>query len=1014
MNGITLITGDRVVVAGQGHRVEPGPGRQVGFSSQVRGGHLYVIPSDAAPLLAQGVLDRRLFDVTQLLAWRYGDADTPDIPVIEQGITTSLGSSQVRKLSSLGMSAARVSKANAAQTWRTLTGARALVAGRTKLWLDGRRPFLLDDSVKQIGAPQAWEQGLTGKGVTVAVLDTGYDPEHPDLKDAVMQERNFSDEPDMRDNVGHGTHVASIVAGRGEKYRGVAPEASLAIGKVGGPEGPTDSAALAGMEWAAVEVKAKIVNMSFGNSDLPELDPLEQAVNTLSERTGTLFVAGAGNGGPLPSLISPASADAALAVGAVDKQDQLANFSSPGPRLNDHAIKPELTAPGKDITAAAPGGGYQEMSGTSMSTPHVAGAAAILAQRHPDWTGARLKAALIGSAAPAQRATLYQQGAGMVDLVRGLRQQVVAEQGSLWAVFPYNGPGERSATKTITYANTGDSPVTLDLSHDSQVLKLSAEHVTVPAAGKASVTLTIDAGGKAPGDYPGTVTARSGDTVIRTLAGAYVEPESYDVTITVLDAQGRPADPRESQVYNARTGAVHLPVFRDGVATVRLPEGDWNVFTEVGLPKLASAVADVPVTIDGGDRQLTVDMRQSKPVTFTLDDPGAENQPGSGFGLSHGQWNFGMTWSGSRVTALHVVPSRQPGLTYTAETTWVNEDVSPGPVVYSLVDRRTGGIPDDPTYHARQQDLAKVTATYRASGVAATGTPHAGARIFDVPGASMIWTVRDIALPATVIHYRTPGLTYESGLKVGDSVIVDGGRQAKPGQTGEVWNAAVTGPSFLLPGGGRTGDSLLFSGVGLFADGGEGRSGSDGAATGSAALARDGHVLATADLTGCSVYESHKCRLHADLPAERGTYSLTASMRRQVPYSALSTGVESVWTFRSGTTTEERPLPLMAVRYRPEGLDDFNRARPGSTTRVPVWVERNPGSTKAEVASIRLELSADDGATWRGVPVTRTGSGWTATPANPRTAGFVSLRAVVTDTAGNRVTQTITRAYAVS
>ncbi|MEV6039548.1 S8 family serine peptidase, partial [Nonomuraea sp. NPDC052116] len=611
-NGVTLITGDRVVVTGQGHRVEPAPGRQVGFSSQVLKGHLYVIPSDAAPLIAQGVLDRRLFDVTQLLAWRYGDADTPDIPVIEQGITTSLGSSQVRRLSSLGMSAARVSKANAAQTWRDLTGARTLVTGRSKLWLDGRRPFLLDESVKQIGAPQAWQQGLTGKGITVAVLDSGYDPDHPDLKEAVTQERNFSDEPDMRDNVGHGTHVASIVAGRGEKYRGVAPEASLAIGKVGGPEGPTDSAALAGMEWAAVEVKAKVVNMSFGEFDLPELDPLEQAVNTLSERTGTLFVAGAGNSGPSPSLFSPASADAALAVGAVDKQGLLADFSSPGPRVNDHAIKPELTAPGVDITAAAPGGGYQEMSGTSMATPHVAGAAAILAQRHPDWTGAQLKAALIGSAAPAQGATLYQQGAGMVDLVRGLRQQVVAEQGTLWASFPYNGTGERSATKTITYANAGDAPVTLDLSDDSQVLKLSADHLTVPAAGKASVTLTIDAGGKAPGDYPGTVTARSGDTVIRTPASAYVEPESYDVTVTVLDAQGRPADPYESQIYNARTGAVHLPVFRNGVATVRLPEGDWNVLTVSALPKLASAVADVPVTIDGVHRQLTVDAHDAK------------------------------------------------------------------------------------------------------------------------------------------------------------------------------------------------------------------------------------------------------------------------------------------------------------------------------------------------------------------------------------------------------------------
>ncbi|MEU0568203.1 S8 family serine peptidase [Nonomuraea sp. NPDC005983] len=183
--------------------------------------------ADAMPLIAQGALDRRLFDVTQLLAWRYGDADRSDIPVLSQGTAGQAafapqGAQGVRQLSSLGMGAARVPKANAAQTWKDLTGggARALVAGRTKLGLDGRRSYSLDQSVKQIGAPQAWDQGLTGKGVTVAVLDSGIDVNHPDLKDAVAQTRNFSDDPDIRDTLGHGTHVASIVAGRGDRVCG--------------------------------------------------------------------------------------------------------------------------------------------------------------------------------------------------------------------------------------------------------------------------------------------------------------------------------------------------------------------------------------------------------------------------------------------------------------------------------------------------------------------------------------------------------------------------------------------------------------------------------------------------------------------------------------------------------------------------------------------------------------------------------------------------------------------------
>ncbi|MEV4167548.1 S8 family serine peptidase [Nonomuraea dietziae] len=993
------------------------------FTSQVLGGHLFVIPSDARTLVTQGVLDRRLFDVTQLLAWGYGDADTPDIPVISQGMGvqafTPQGARQTRQLSSLGMSALRVPKANAGQAWKDLTGegAHTLAAGKAKLWVDGRRSFSLDQSVKQIGAPEAWAQGMTGKDVTVAVLDSGYDPDHPDLKDAVVQERNFSDDPDIRDMLGHGTHVASIVAGRGEKYRGVAPEAKLAIGKLGS-DTFTDSALLAGMEWAAVEVKAKVVNMSLGAPDTWELDVAEQAVNTLSERTGTLFVVAAGNDGPVNS---PGSAEAALTVGAVDKQNRMAEFSSPGPRITDHAIKPDVTAPGVDIVAAAASGtadgSHVAMSGTSMATPHVAGAAAILAQRHPEWTGAQLKAALIGSAARQPGAGPYQQGAGLVDLVRGLKQQVAATPANVWAAFPWNGTGERVATRTVTYANSGDAPVSLDLTAEGQVLKLSADRLEVPARGEASVALTIDAAGTAPGDYPGTVTARSGETVIRTLAGAYVEPESYDVIVTATGRQGQPADPTVSQVYDAKTGIVHPLAAQNGVAKIRLPEGDWNLYTEIAEKvdgKWITTIADQPVKVDGGDQQVTVDAREGRPARITLDDPTAQPQRRFDYGLAHGKWNYRVMTGGREVNnSLFVVPVRRPGLTYTLATKWLSKDVSPSPYVYDLVHRHADGIPEDPTYNARQKDLAKVTATYRASGVAATGRPLAGFRVSDWPAQSLGWLVGEIKLPGTLTHYRTPGLIWESGLEVGTSLVFDGGRLMQQGQTSEVWNTAVTGPTFLLPGGNRSGDKLTFSAVGSFADAGSGRTGSDSAAAGTATLARDGKVLAKADLPNCGIYEPQGCELRADLPAESALYTLTSSMRRQVPHSALSTGVQSVWTFPSSNTAKEQPLPLMAIRYAPGGLDDFNRAKPGTVTRLPLSVERNPGSPQAEVKSLRLEMSADDGTTWHRIPVVRTGSGWTAAVPNPRTPGFVSLRAAATDTAGAALTQTITRAYAV-
>ncbi|MFI9838762.1 S8 family serine peptidase [Nonomuraea sp. NPDC051941] len=140
------------------------------------------------------------------------------------------------------------------------------------------------------------------------------------------------------------------------------------------------------------------VRFTIRDQDTPGLDPLELAVNTLSATKGTLFVIAAGNDGGPGTVNSPGSADVALTVGAVDRDDRTAEFSSRGPRSFDHAVKPDISAPGTDIVAANLGGGHIAHNGTSMAAPHVAGAAAIIAQQHPDWNGERIKAALVESA----------------------------------------------------------------------------------------------------------------------------------------------------------------------------------------------------------------------------------------------------------------------------------------------------------------------------------------------------------------------------------------------------------------------------------------------------------------------------------------------------------------------------------------------------------------------------------------------------------------------------------------
>ncbi|MGV9383687.1 hypothetical protein ACWDRB_48275 [Nonomuraea sp. NPDC003707] len=123
---MTLITGDRVVVAGRNYSVTPGQDREVTFTGQMSGGHLYVIPSDARLLIAKGVLDKRLFDVTQLLRWQYGDAATDGIPLIlqqpeQQARQEQRGAAPTRRPAALGMSAMCLPKAAAAGTWRDLT-----------------------------------------------------------------------------------------------------------------------------------------------------------------------------------------------------------------------------------------------------------------------------------------------------------------------------------------------------------------------------------------------------------------------------------------------------------------------------------------------------------------------------------------------------------------------------------------------------------------------------------------------------------------------------------------------------------------------------------------------------------------------------------------------------------------------------------------------------------------------------------------------------------------------------
>ncbi|MFG3146345.1 S8 family serine peptidase [Streptomyces sp. NPDC048243] len=620
---VTLVTGDVVTVTtmADGKQIADvdRPDSAVGgVKMQTVNGDLFVTPDEAVPLLGAGKLDRRLFNVTDLIEMGYDDAKTSAVPLIamygksKSGASVEprapRGSKLTRTLKSIRGAVLSTRKTQARTFWSTVAprDSKAMGAGVAKLWLDGRVKVNLKESVPLIGATEAWKAGYTGKGVKVAVLDTGIDVNHPDFAGVIDGTESFVPGEAITDLNGHGTHVASTIVGSGAAsggdYKGVAPGADLYVGKVlSGAEGyGQDSWVMAGMQWAA-ESGADVVNMSLGDSYPTDgSDPMSQAVDALSAKYGTLFVIAAGNAGP-ESISAPGAAASALTVAATDKQDQLASFSSTGPLATSGAMKPDISAPGVDITAARSQemtdggeGMYRTLSGTSMATPHVVGAAAILAQRHPDWTGAQLKEHLMSTAKGLDEGySPYEVGTGRVDVAAAVRTEVSAT-GSLF-FGNYTWPHEatdKAVTKDLTFTNTGSSDVTLnlDLTNEDGTFALGATKVTVPAGGTAAVPVTGDPQSASVGRHVGYVTATdaaTGKPVTRTSVALLKEEERYDLNIKLV---GRDGEPTSGWVtINLAGDTLPWSVYVDGSTTMRMAPG---LYTVAGYLDVAGEKAD--------------------------------------------------------------------------------------------------------------------------------------------------------------------------------------------------------------------------------------------------------------------------------------------------------------------------------------------------------------------------------------------------------------------------------------
>ncbi|MCX5588978.1 S8 family peptidase [Streptomyces erythrochromogenes] len=606
---VTLITGDVVTVTTmadgkQTAEVDRPDSAVGGVKIQQVKGDLFVVPDEAAPLLGTGKLDRRLFNVTDLIEMGYDDAKSASVPLIATYTrsksraagepTAPRGSKLTRRLGGIDGAALSTEKRQARTFWTTVApqGSPSLGEGVAKLWLDGRVKASLKESVPLIGAPQAWAAGYDGKGVKVAVLDTGIDVNHPDFAGLIDGTASFVPGEAVTDVNGHGTHVAGTIVGSGAASggadKGVAPGADLFVGKVlGGTEGSgQDSWVMAGMQWAA-ESGADVVNMSLGDSYPTDgSDPMSQTVDALSAQYGTLFVIAAGNSGP-ESISAPGAAASALTVAATDKQDRLAPFSSTGPLAHSGGMKPDIAAPGVDITAARSQemtdggeGPYRTLSGTSMATPHVAGAAAVLAQQHPDWTGAQLKEHLTSTAKGLDGGySPYEVGTGRLDVAAAVRTTVRAT-GSLFFgnhTWPHE-PSDAAVTKDLAFTNTGAADVTLHLAQTvGSPFALGATRVTVPAHGTAAVPVTGDPKAAAPGRHSGYVTATdaaTGQPVTRTSVALLKEEERYDLNIKLVGRDGKPA--AGWVTVNLAGDFWPWSLYVDGSTTMRMAPGTYT------------------------------------------------------------------------------------------------------------------------------------------------------------------------------------------------------------------------------------------------------------------------------------------------------------------------------------------------------------------------------------------------------------------------------------------------------
>ncbi len=530
-----------------------------------RGPFVEVVVALDAPPLAQAHPGRTTFSRSQRLRLRapasvaYVDLLAADQRRLEVRIADAVPGATVRRRYRIVVNGLAV-VLPAAQLRRL-----ALLPGVRAVYPSVRYHTLLDRSPQQIGAPALWGPGLdtAGQGMKIAIIDQGIDQSHPFFDPAgytmppgfpkgraayttakVIAARVFAPsgrkaetKPFEPENSEHGTHVAGIAAGNtgtvapgGGVASGVAPKAylgnykALTVPTASGVGLDGNSPELVAAIEAAVADGMDVINLSLGEAEIePSRDVVALALDAAAD-AGVVPVTAAGNdfaefGGG--SISSPGTAAKAITVAAVSTSRSSApgvvsGFSAAGPTPLSLRLKPDVSAPGAGILSAITGGGWTRLSGTSMAAPHVAGAAALLRQRHPGWTVAQIKSALTQTGTPAYaddartlEAPPTRQGGGVIALARADRPLVFAAPTALSFGLLHRGESAEQAVELSDAGDgAGDWAVSVE-SHPAGATVSAPPTVTVP--GSLAVTAAV-AGDAKEGEVAGfVVLTRAGE-----------------------------------------------------------------------------------------------------------------------------------------------------------------------------------------------------------------------------------------------------------------------------------------------------------------------------------------------------------------------------------------------------------------------------------------------------------------------------------------------------------------------